>query len=370
MKHYPEDEAKWWKDRWWVTEEYSNSYQEHISPEQVDRCVTAVTRVFHQRWLRTTKPHPACFWLLSQGLNPLQFLISLGQNLLATRDAAGFREIVKDLREPGNYESARLELSLGALLSETGHSVQFHPSLQNGKTSDLAVRTLDQEVFFEVKILRESQINDFLGEFTTWLGITIDEMVKLHDGDLKEMNSLVELEPRIADIFSSKVKNGPNFGRSFAERTKMEIAQHLTGGHRDFCIPEVGHFRFQPKDILPNSTITHLPVNSIVELGRILRNRLHGAIDQLPSNRPGIIVIRTAGEVEPALSYVEIQSLLGKSGDLAAHVSGVVVLPVTYSFPQRWSRFAGFAVQNPCAKMPLDSLLAFRTLAHECQLTT
>lgn len=121
--------------------------------QRVNECVLAVSRVFNEGWLESTKPHGAAYWLVSKGLDPLQFLIALGKDILATQDAAGFREVVRDLRNPDNYESARLELSLAALMREEGYDIQFHPRLLNGKSSDLVTTLDDEEVFFEVKIL-------------------------------------------------------------------------------------------------------------------------------------------------------------------------------------------------------------------------
>jgi hypothetical protein len=89
---------------------------DRISSEQIVRSIDAVARVFDESWVKSTDAHPASYHLFSQGLDPLQFLVSLGHNLLAVGDCPGFREVLEDLRDPPNYESAFLELSLAALL--------------------------------------------------------------------------------------------------------------------------------------------------------------------------------------------------------------------------------------------------------------
>ena len=127
--------------RWWMEEQYSAVYGNSISPEQVNACVLAVSRVFTEAWLKTTKPHRAAFWLVSKGLNPLQFLISMGKDILATQNVRGFSELVRNLRNPDNYESARLELSIAALLREEGFAV-LNPRAKISATSLKAYRSL------------------------------------------------------------------------------------------------------------------------------------------------------------------------------------------------------------------------------------
>lgn len=368
MKYISKELTRWWTDPWWLDDQYASAYRESISVEQVNECVLAVSRVFNEAWLNATRPHRAAYWLVSKGLDPLHFLIALGKDILATKGARGFREVVRDLRSPDNYESARLELSLAALMREEGYGIQFHPKLPNGKSSDLLTTFDDEEVFFEVKILRASVIDDLLSDFTTWLGIIVDELVAQHGDCFADKSSSIILEPHIADVFDSKSRLNREFHKEFAAQTKEEILRHLRAGDQDFYIPNVGTFAFRPKDVLANSTIAHHPVSSNVELGRILRGRLHGIVHQLPFDRPGIVVFRTPGDLDPSISQQAIQGSLDSLGSEGTHVSAAIILPVTYSFPQRWSRFKGFVVKNPRARTAVTSLCAYRTLISACGL--
>jgi hypothetical protein len=329
----------------------------------------AVARVFTEAWLRTTKPHRAAYWLVTRGLDPLQYLISLGKDILATQDAPGFSGLVRNLRNPDNYESARLELSIAALMREEGYGVRLHPKLSNGKSSDLATQYGDEEVYFEVKILRESVIDELLSEFTDWLGKTVDELVAQAGIAFAGKNYLISLEPILADFFATSSRVDPEFHAAFAAETRDRILGHLGNGDQDFDIPHVGGFRFRSKDVLENSTIAHHPVSAKVELSRILRDRLHGIAQQLPMDRPGIVVFRTPGELDPSASHPVIEESLANLALGGAHVSAAIILPVTYSFPQRWSRFSGFAVLNPRATTSATSLKIYRTLIAVCGLS-
>jgi hypothetical protein len=360
--------AKWWEDRWWLRDEYVRLYKERFSQERVNSAIGAVAMVFDEKWARSTDAHPACFNLLSQGSLPLQFLISLGQDLLAVRESLGFRKVLEDLREPRNFDSAKLELSIAALLSESGHEIEFHPKLTNGKESDVVARFNGEEVFFEVKIVRESEVTEALGEFTTWLGSTIDSLASSSGGRAAEMHYQIDLSSELADICRVGLKGNPRYFYDLAERTKTQIAEHMQRGSLDFCIPNMGSFTFRPKDVLPNSTIVHRPVSPSVEVCRILRPLFHGAIKQLPPDLPGLFVFRTAGFLEEELTRNEVEDFLREEAGEASHVSGIILLPVFYSLPSRWSPFKGFAVENPAACFPASSLHAFRTLVDACKL--
>lgn len=366
MMLLPRESTRWWRERWWMEEQYSAVYGNSISPEQVDACVLAVSRVFTEAWLKTTKPHRAGFWLVSKGFDPLQFLISMGKDILATQSAPGFSGLMRDLRNPDTYESARLELSLAALMSEEGYDIRLHPKLTNGKSSDLFAQHGDEEVYFEVKILRESEIDEILCDFRDWLARTVDELTAQAGIAFANNNYLITLNSSLADFFAASSRAYPEFHSSFAARTRDKILGHLRNGDREFYVSNVGTFRFRPKDVLEHSTITHHPVSAKVELNRILRGRLHGIAQQLPSDRPGIVVFRTPGDLDPRASRQAIRELLDGLGSDGAHVSAAIILPVTYTFPQRWSRFNGFAVLNPTAKTSATSLRAYRNLIVAC----
>jgi len=176
---------------------------------------------------------------------------------------------------------AAVELSLAALLREAGHTVRFHPPSRNGKSADLVAELGEEEVFFEVKILREAQINELLGEFTHGLGMCIDEFLRQNHGALAGLEWRVQLEPDIADTFSRKSKGDPDYGERLLQSTLRQVAEHLRQREYEFRIPEVGHFTFRPKESMADSGISHFPVSPRIELARILRSRLHDAIDQM-----------------------------------------------------------------------------------------
>jgi hypothetical protein len=360
--------VEWRQEQWWLTDEYIRVYEGRIPKEQINSAIDAVARVFNKKWAMSVDAHPVCFYLLSKGTDPLQFLISLGRNILAVQESKGFGRVQKDLRDSGSYASARLELSLGALLRDAGQEIEFRPKLANGRESDIVARSNGQEVFVEVKILRESQVTEALSEFTTWLGRIVDESARSLGSPIAEMHYEVDLEIGLADTFGAGLKADLRFVNGFAEQTRTQILDNMRRGNFDFFIHDLGSFAFRPKEMLPNSTIIHRPVSPNVELFRILRSRFHGAIEQLPQDHPGLLVFRTAGNLEEDRARSVIEGFLREEAGGASHISAVIIFPVFYSLPSRWSPFDGFAVENPSARFPASSLQAFRTIVDECTL--
>jgi hypothetical protein len=369
MTDWRNEVARWWEDRWWLADEYVRVYEERISPERVDQCISAVARVFDKNWVWATEAHPVYQYLLMKGLDPLEFLVSLGRNLLGLEGSVGFRRVLEDLRNPGNFSSAILELSLAALLREAGHEIGFRPCLANGKESDLVARLGGQEVFIEVKVLRESQSAQALGEFTTWLGVALGDAIRSAEDGIAELQYQIELDPELATALGAGPEVDSKVISGLIERTRNEVAENLQRGNHDFCIPHIGSFVIRPKNVLPNSSLSYRGVSPSFEIRRIMQSRLHEAIKQLPPEHPGVIVIRTAGVLDEGQSRLVIESFLKSVGSQGSHVSGVVFLPVFYFLPTRWSPFQGFAVVNPSARVPPSSLHAFRTIAEQCNLS-
>jgi hypothetical protein len=361
--------VEWRQKQWWLTDEYIRVYEGKIPQEQINSAIDAVARVFNKKWAMSVDAHPVCFFLLQQGTDPLHFLISLGRNILAVQKSEGFGRVQKDLRDPGSYASASLELSLGALLREAGQEIEFRPKLANGRESDIVARSNGQEVFFEVKILRASEVTEALSEFTMWLWRTVDDSARSLGGSIAEMHYEIDLDIGLADTFGAGLKADLRFVNGFAEKTGTQIVENMRRGNLDFFIQDLGSFAFRPKEMLPNSTIIHRPVSPSAELGRILRSRFHGAIEQIPQDHPGVLVFRTAGNLEEDQARSVIEGFLRDEAGGASHISGVIIFPTFYSLPSRWSPFEGFAIENPSAQFPASSLQAFRTIVEECRLS-
>lgn len=356
----------WWQDPWWEAEQYSRAYKDRFSHETVAKYVAALSRIFDPSWAEGAIEHPAWNYLLMRGLNPLEWLISVGRNLILVEQSPGFRHIIDGLRQASSFDATLLELSLAAVLREAGHEIEFHPLLPNKKRSDVIARIHGQEVFFELKHLRESDLTLTVDGFAQWLGRTIDECLRSACGQIEEWGYQVRLDPGLADFFAAGEKQNEDFHEMLAHQVSTLIRESLLKGVYAFGIRRIGTFHFQSKANCPEASIVHDFASSIVELKRITRNRLHGALDQLPNDKPGIIVFRTAGALDAEEARQAMCALLGRAELETSHVSAVLIFPKVYKIVTPVSLFEPFAVENPIAAFPPESLFAYRTLISKC----
>lgn len=356
----------WRQERWWLSEESTVHYPQGITREQVDEFVAAVLLVFNKRWAESDPRHPALVELFSRGSVPLEALIGMGRNLIAMRGVKGLRHLIGDLRRPDTYESASLELSLAALLRMSGFEIELRPATTNSKRADLATRMGKEEVFFEVKILRESDESIALDFFTLELHRRMESLARVAFANDHTTNWFVNLQPRFARWFGRRMVEEPQFFQDLLALIESRALKYLKSGAVNFTIARVGEFRFGPPELVPNSTIAGGNVSTEFELKRILRPRLRNAIQQLHPDIPGIVLFRTKGFLKEEESCQAIREFLLREGTQAAHVTAVICLPMYYVLPNRWSPFRGFAVENPCARVPSPSVSALRTLVDQC----
>src|SRR5438270_13459913 len=127
MKHELHDsQVHWWTERWWAKEEYTRLFEGKIALEEVDAKIERVKDIFNEAWGKETGLHRVHWWLLMKGTMALGFLLGLGSDLESLDGCDGLREVIRGLRNSNEFESARFELALGAILAERGHRIVFH----------------------------------------------------------------------------------------------------------------------------------------------------------------------------------------------------------------------------------------------------
>lgn len=166
----------WWHSRWWLQEEYVRIYSEKASTEEVDSAISRVTDLYDSKWAEQTPYHPVYCWLLSQGLLPLQFLYQLGQDLLELDGSLRLSSVIADLRNPGNYESARFEMGIAAHLKMKGSRVEFRPPLPNGREADFVAAYEGEQVYFEIKRFQDSRAQLALDHLTRTVSIELSSL--------------------------------------------------------------------------------------------------------------------------------------------------------------------------------------------------
>jgi hypothetical protein len=353
----------WADDPWWLSAEYAKVYCERLSPDDVDRTIRRVALTFDRKWHEKTSPYEVHYWLQSKGLKPLEYLYGLGKNLMVLEGCLRLPSVLKDLRQPGNYESATLELEIAALLKRAGHEVEFRPSLPNGRSSDFVIRSLDQVVYFEVKKLKESDRQKAISELGTMVASTLTSLTNNPaQPQLQGKHYEIVID---ATVFFS-------LGRGFEpdnqtiEQVRQTIEQQIILNPEgnlpiEFVIPSIASVKITngPQE---GSTVLYPMASPDMELGRILRNHFMDAVEQLHPAHPGIIIVQTPAELEKGLSHEVIANLLVQIGPKAHRLSSVLFLPTFNWMPQPWSLFKPFAVCNRAARIPAESLAVFSDL--------
>lgn len=179
-----ESDLIWWESRWWQEESYARLFQGKLSMAEVDAKIMNVSRVFNVPWGKKVGLHPVHYWLLSKGTEPLQFLLGLGHDLEAVQTCIGHKKLIQGLRNPQEYASALLELTIGAMLTGSGYQVQFRPKIPNGKEADILCCKDNESVFIEVKKIRESDAKLAASEFSSRLFHELINLTCMPDGKL------------------------------------------------------------------------------------------------------------------------------------------------------------------------------------------
>jgi len=346
-----------------LEDQYIRAIEGKISIADVDAKIEQVARIFDASWGARTGFHPVHYWLLSQGLEPLQFLIGLGSDLRTVDGSPGLSSLIRCLRQPREFESTLLELSLGAFLAASGHTIEFRPGLPNGKEADFLARKNSNSVFFEVKKMRESEAQVAASNFSSRLGFALTDLVRPPDGPLAGFHYNVQLSSTLTTIFGA----GPNVDGHLIDgllaQATQQVLERVGQGELSFEMENVGSFTFEPGKGLKGSAITSYSMDASSELRRVLRSHLNDAISQLHLDFPGIIVIQSPGGLDESLTRLIVTSMLSSMGPRARHVSAVIFLPVTYWLPVRWAMFNGFAVVNTKAALQATKLDAFLELS-------
>lgn len=354
-----DQDLQWWADKWWLQEEYTQFYSENLSPEVVDLAIMRVAAVFDLDWGHRTARHPIYLSLLAKGLMPLEVLCSLGSDLLCVDGSLRLPTVVDDLRNPGNYESSRLELEIAAHLRRFGHDIEFRPPIPNGREADFVTRNEAQAVYFEIKRFRTSEHHAALQWLAQSVSFSLSDIISRHPS-LAERNIEVALDHGLSDLLGM----GPEVDAKVIDVITGQIIRGVEeraqqGEVCSFEIPSFAVVEVGPPG-KPGLAVNYPGPTSLAELRRILRRPLTDAIEQLHPDHAGVIVVQTPGQLDEELTRSVVSGLLTHSGVEARHVSVVIFLPEFYSMPKIWSLFSPFSVCNSSAAFPAENLQAYK----------
>jgi hypothetical protein len=189
----------------------------------------------------------------------------------------------------------------------------------------------------------------------------ISEALQAFGGELAKLNSVIELSPELEFGAGPDVDKAVMHG--LVESVGVQVSERLRAGERPFTLAHIGTFRFGSPIEIPQSTLTYRSSDATEELTRVMRSCVYKGVGQLCRSCPGLIIIRTEGDLSPSQTKIILGGYLNGLGEGASHLSAVIFLPMYYSLPSRWSLFAPFAVRNNAATVAPESLRAFAAIA-------
>jgi hypothetical protein len=294
-------------------------------------------------------------------------LVELGSNLLDVEGCLRLRRVLHDLLVPSDFESARLELMLGAIFRRAGYRVEFRPELPNGRRSDLRIEIRGQIVFLEVKRLALSDSWNSVSRL--WMAL-IDAVAVLHQIP-RPSDGSIGCEIRLSQAINDRMGKGWQSDEALIQRIKSEVVSQLRSligrGTSQASFEVEGAVRVRIGPHVRSGTYGP-PVSPTADLERAVRKFLTDVGEQLHPDYPGILVCQTGSILDVSQTRIRLEPLLA-SQERARHASVVVLLPVFTSLPQRLPMFPPFAVLNPAAKVPARELAAYRTLADRFGIT-
>ncbi len=213
------ESGKWWTIPWWRDDKYyKDSFDSFASKKNVETAFCELIRTFDERWMLGQKnngsppfSHQIAIQLLTEGLQPFQFLCELGINLHTARVNNLIGDIEGRLKNPKQYwEAAAFELKfLSSLLRNRYKVERNYPSGKGRHNCDFKVSKKSETVFLELKrpqkLIAQNQqiINKAQSRFFTKL---LTDDIKEEDSISSPLSSHAEVD-KVLKIIRDAVNN-------------------------------------------------------------------------------------------------------------------------------------------------------------------
>lgn len=150
------EQGRWWQYPFWREKQYTDCVS--FIDDEVAIALSHLMKVFDERWFKSQQvlePQKQHYLIsLLQGFYITDALIELGIDLSISekvRDSAG---LIRRLKEPNEYFTARFQLEILASLRRDFPDVQSEPRLPRGKQADAVVTIGGEQVYFEITFLQ------------------------------------------------------------------------------------------------------------------------------------------------------------------------------------------------------------------------
>ncbi len=322
----------WWAtNNWWDSPDYADVMR--ANEVQLRAALEVMQRYFGTDWwtevFESRKPNFMAAHLIGQGTMVLDFIRAVGSALTLLESAPGVATKIQTLRRDESGATF-LEIQIAAVLRAAGLEIRFPVATNARKTYDILAHYQAQAVTIECKNLE-------MEEWEKWvMNLGLSVLHALPGGLDKRFNIQVKFDPHLSQMNTDEDKY-PGLNAAIAEEIvdRIRVAtENAIAMHPDlpfeFVLNGLGTAVLRDAKEQSDTSIATTEISHVAQLRRLLTNGLYRAIDQLPEDGPGIIVIQCEHLPELNLARIVFDAATkcdpGRFGRLAA----MVLIPRRY----------------------------------------
>lgn len=355
----------WWAENpWWDAPVYTEWVRAHAVTfhAAADTLQHHFDRQWWARVFEAVEPNFVAAHLLMQGTITLNFIEVLGSALRLLEGEDGFAAKLAEAKID-DHGATFLELQIAAYLREAGFEVGF-PPISKSKTCDIRAEHGDERVAVECKKL----------EIEEWEHWTRDVMIgalnrpRVPDGHPCDVQ--IRLNPRLSEIRIDERKH-PGFNEAVANAitAKIQAAIWEAASHNptlplEFPVKGLGTVALHDPMEKAGSFVQGMEISPVAQLRRLLTNGLFCAIDQLPEDAPGLIVIQCEHLPDPDFARIILDAITESDRGVFDRLAALLIIPTRYFNDDR---SALLFVNRYTAHQPAESLKAVCILRDRLQ---
>ena len=278
--------------------------------------------------LRYYPVHPLFNDLFAEGKSYFEFLVALGRDLLDVGEADLMGDLYNRLKATNNYEGAYFELRILAYLKRRGFTIQRDPPSGIGKKKgDIRVSKGSEVLFVELKnLLKPSEVNNNISSISYKLfhevisGIPGSYMLYLELSEI--LCEKAKTKKGLRDLWSSI----PGIVQQIKEHIGKRINNGEWGCHTVHGLAEYHLYQRQRAGSGGQGRFTGLPLLQQAEAEKMFRNAVRDAVNQLPRDKPGILIAELPFFIDSYQIRCGLSSRFKKNKQKYKHLSAVILM--------------------------------------------
>ncbi len=290
-------------------------------------------RYFDKAWwahvVKLASPNYVAAGLMGEGAMVLDFIFALGSAVASLEKSEGFKAKMAHLKTDESGSTA-FEFLIAGYLQAGGLAVKFPGESNTHKTPDIFADCEGDCIAVECKKLQ-------LEEWENWAtDIGLRALTDLLGNAAERYVVQIDLDPRLSEIRFDD-KRYPGFNETVAEAIILRIRSVIgeviaTAPHLpcEFPIAGLGRAVLRDKNDMVETSLSGFSVSPVWQLRRILTNGLSPAIEQIPPNIPGIVVIQCEHLPDPDFARLVVDAITGHDRTKFGRLSALVIVPRPY----------------------------------------